>query len=140
MKKTVIITGANSGLGFETARKVAARPDFKVILACRNQEKAAAAREKIVAGTGNGDVCTLPIDTSSLSSVRAFADAVIASGEKVYALVNNAGIPGAGPTIARPCGFRVLEIFQGCRQSGRTLRAAALFYALSARPIRIFGC
>ena len=108
MKKCVIITGANSGLGFETARKVAVQPDFKVILACRNLEKAAAAREKIVAETGNEDVLTLPIDTSSLSSVRAFAEAVIASGEKVYALVNNAGIPGAGNSGITEDGFELL--------------------------------
>ena len=38
--KTVIITGANSGLGFETAKKVARNADFKVVLACRNSEKA----------------------------------------------------------------------------------------------------
>ena len=51
--KIVIITGANSGLGFETAKKVAANPDFKVVLACRNMDKAAAAKEKIVSATGN---------------------------------------------------------------------------------------
>ena len=108
MNKTVIITGANSGLGFETAMKVAANPDFKVILACRNQQKAAAAREKIVAQTGNENILTMPIDTSSLSSVRSFAEAVIASGEKVYAIINNAGIPGMGNTGITEDGFELL--------------------------------
>ena len=38
--RNVIITGANSGLGFETAKKIAAEKKYKVILACRNSEKA----------------------------------------------------------------------------------------------------
>ena len=127
--RTVIITGANSGLGYETALKVAAvgtgkqgtayapqptvlqTPDsepFKVILACRNAQKAEAARARIIAQTGNPNVETLPIDTSSLSSVRAAADRIIASGEKVYALVNNAGISAMGNSGTTPEGFELV--------------------------------
>ena len=94
--KTVIITGANSGLGFETAKKIAAQPEYRLILACRNSEKAESARAAIIAETGNPHVDTMPLDTSSLASVRAFADAFPATGEKIYALVNNAGISSMG--------------------------------------------
>ena len=108
MKKTVIITGANSGLGFETAKKVAANPGFKVILACRNMEKAGAARETIIAETGNQDVTAMKLDTSSLASVRAFCEAIAASGEKIHAIVNNAGITAMGNTGFTEDGFELV--------------------------------
>ena len=106
--KSVIITGANSGLGFETAKKVARNADFKVVLACRNREKAEAAKEKIVAETGNPNVVVMPIDTSSLASVRAFTDQFVATGEKVYALVNNAGISPMGHSGTTDEGFELV--------------------------------
>ena len=64
--KTIIITGGNSGLGFETAKKVAGNPEYKVILACRNPEKAQKAKEQIVGETGNAHIEVMPLDTSSL--------------------------------------------------------------------------
>ena len=106
--KSVIITGANSGLGFETAKKVARNAGFKVVLACRNREKAEAAKEKIITETGNPNVVVMPIDTSSLASVRAFTDQFIASGEKVYALVNNAGISPMGHSGTTDEGFELV--------------------------------
>lgn len=86
---TVLITGANSGLGFETARRLAAagRP---VILACRNHDRAEAALEKILDESPNAQVTTLALDTSSLKSVRAAVDSL--SGVKLAGLINNAGI------------------------------------------------
>ena len=106
--KTVIITGANSGLGFETARKVAKNNDYKVIMACRNMEKAEQAKEKIIAETACANVVTMQLDTSSLASVRAFAEAVAASGEKVDVLVNNAGISPMGNTGLTEDGFELV--------------------------------
>ena len=90
--KNVIITGANSGLGFETAKKIAKDPAYRVILACRNPEKAADAKEKIVSETGNANVETMTLDTSLLSSVRTFAEEYKKTYGTVDALVNNAGI------------------------------------------------
>ena len=108
--KNVIITGANSGLGLETAKKVAAKPDHKVILACRKKEKAEKAKEMIVGETGNTNVEVMLLDLASLDSVRAFAEAYIDLGEKIYALVNNAGIPSRGNGGATEDGIdRVLE-------------------------------
>ena len=94
MKKTVIITGANSGLGFQTALKIAAHStEFEVILACRNLEKARQAQAQIVKETGNPNVSVLQLDTASLKSVRQFVKAYQDKyGAPVYALLCNAGI------------------------------------------------
>lgn len=80
--RTVIVTGANSGLGEITARELA-RVGAKVILAVRNTAKG----EKAAAGM-TGDVEVRALDLQSLASVRAFAGTV----EAVDVLVNNAGI------------------------------------------------
>lgn len=90
--KNVIITGANSGLGFETAKKIAYDSGYRIILACRNEEKASAARDKIVEETGNSQITVMHLDTSSLESVRSFVKEITEKGERIYALVNNAGI------------------------------------------------
>ena len=90
--KNVIITGGNSGLGFETAKKIAKDRDYRIILACRNAEKAADAKEKIIAETGNENIDTMLLDTSLLFSVRAFADAYLTKYETVDVLINNAGV------------------------------------------------
>ena len=106
--KNVVITGANSGLGFETAKKVAENSDYKLILACRNAEKAKKAKEQIIAETGNQNVITMSLDTSSLASVRAFADEFIKTGEKLDALVNNAGISSMNNTGTTEDGFELV--------------------------------
>ncbi|BBZ30074.1 short-chain dehydrogenase [Mycolicibacterium madagascariense] len=80
--RTVIVTGANSGLGEVTARELA-RVGAKVIVAVRNLDKGRAA-----AAGMTGDVEVRPLDLQNLASVRAFADGV----EQVDVLINNAGI------------------------------------------------
>jgi len=80
--RTVIVTGANSGLGEVTARELA-RAGAKVVVAVRNVEKGRAA-----AAGMRGDVDVRKLDLQDLASVRAFADTV----EAVDVLVNNAGI------------------------------------------------
>jgi NAD(P)-dependent dehydrogenase (short-subunit alcohol dehydrogenase family) len=80
--RTVVVTGANSGLGAVTARELA-RVGAKVIVAVRNLDKGNAAAEGMP-----GDVEVRKLDLQDLSSVRAFADTV----EHVDVLVNNAGI------------------------------------------------
>ena len=105
MMKNVIITGANSGLGFETAKKVAVKQDYKVILACRNMEKAENAKNSIISETGNQNIETMQLDTSSLKSVRTFAENYIKKGERIYALVNNAGISSMGNSGRTEDGF-----------------------------------
>src|SRR6478735_949764 len=80
--RTVVVTGANSGLGEVTARELA-RVGARVILACRNTDKGDAA-----AAGMTGEVEVRKLDLQSLASVRAFADGV----DAVDVLVNNAGI------------------------------------------------
>lgn len=93
--KTVIITGANSGLGFETAKKIAADKSFRVILACRSPEKAAEAAAQIKAETGNENVVCMTLDTASLKNVRKFEKDYMNTGfGEVYSLLCNAGING----------------------------------------------
>ena len=93
--RTVIITGGNSGLGFETAKKIAKDKGYRVILACRNPEKAEEAVRKIREETGNDSVLSMRLDTASLASVRAFAADYAERGlGGIYALLLNAGING----------------------------------------------
>ncbi|KAK3932235.1 Retinol dehydrogenase 11, partial [Frankliniella fusca] len=90
---TAVVTGANSGIGKETARDLARR-GARVIMACRNLAKAARAREDIVRTTGNQDVEVRSLDLSSLASVRAFADGVLETEAGLHILICNAGMPG----------------------------------------------
>ncbi|KAM6135699.1 retinol dehydrogenase 12-like [Phoenicopterus ruber ruber] len=91
--KTVIVTGANSGIGKCVALDLARR-NARTILACRSRERGQAAVEEIRAATGNPAVLLRLLDTSSLASVRAFAQAVLREEKRLDVLVNNAGLTG----------------------------------------------
>ena len=84
----VIVTGADSGLGLATARVLLQR-GYHVILACRDMEKAAKAKDLLTKETGHQHIAVQKLDLSSLDSVRAF---VSASDPDIYALVCNAGV------------------------------------------------
>ena len=94
--RTIIITGANSGLGFETAKKIANNKDYEVILACRNIDKGNNAKEEIINTTGNKNIISMQLDTSSLESVKNFVQEFKKLNKKLYGLVNNAGISPMG--------------------------------------------
>jgi NAD(P)-dependent dehydrogenase (short-subunit alcohol dehydrogenase family) len=89
--KLAIVTGANSGIGFQAAKELA-RAGATVILACRNPEKADAAKNKILAEIPNAKIEIGLLDVSSLKSVREFAKKFIASDRSIDILINNAGI------------------------------------------------
>lgn len=89
--KTCIVTGANVGIGYYTALNFAKR-GARVILACRNQEKAEDARAKMVEATGNLNVIVKIVDLSSLNSIRKFAKEINETEQRLDVLVNNAGI------------------------------------------------
>ncbi|XP_041258924.1 retinol dehydrogenase 12-like isoform X1 [Onychostruthus taczanowskii] len=91
--KTVIVTGANSGIGKCVATELARR-NARTILACRSRERGQAAVEEIRALTGNPAVLLRLLDTGSLASVRAFAGAVLREEPRLDVLVNNAGVTG----------------------------------------------
>ena len=69
--KTVVITGANVGIGYATAKYLAARPDWHVVLACRDESKAMAALANLRRDYSHARVSFAPLDLFSLSSVRA---------------------------------------------------------------------
>lgn len=89
--RTAVITGANTGLGFETAKALAAR-GASVILAVRNLDKGKEAAARITEATPGVDVSARHLDLSSLSSVRETADELRASQERIDLLINNAGV------------------------------------------------
>ncbi|KAK4017950.1 hypothetical protein OUZ56_000024 [Daphnia magna] len=88
--KTVIITGANTGIGKETAIDLAKR-GARVILACRDPKKAAIAKDDIIRESGNKNVVIRQLDLASLKSVRKFAADILKSELRLDVLINNAG-------------------------------------------------
>jgi NAD(P)-dependent dehydrogenase (short-subunit alcohol dehydrogenase family) len=92
-----VITGANTGLGFETA-KLLAEHGATVILACRNTGKAADAAARITALVPDSTVRTLQLDLASLASIRRAAERLRADYPRLDLLINNAG--GVRPRYA----------------------------------------
>ena len=88
--RTALITGANSGLGLETARALAAK-GARVVMACRNQSKAEAACQKLTPGNG-GELIPLELDLADLASVRRGATEVAERWGGLDLLINNAGV------------------------------------------------
>ncbi|KAM9410643.1 retinol dehydrogenase 11 [Pholidichthys leucotaenia] len=89
--KTVLVTGANTGIGKETALDMAQR-GARVILACRDMTRARIAADEIRQKSGNGNVVVKKLDLASLQSVRDLAKDVEENEERLDILINNAGI------------------------------------------------
>lgn len=89
--RIIVVTGANSGIGYEAARALARR-HAEVILACRSLEKGEGAAERIRRETPAARVETMQLDLADLSSVRAFSDAFRTTRSGLDALINNAGV------------------------------------------------
>ncbi|XP_008295185.1 retinol dehydrogenase 13-like [Stegastes partitus] len=89
--KTVLITGGNTGIGKETAVDMARR-GARVILACRDMDRANRAAEDVRRKSGNDNVIVKKLDLASLQSVRQLAKDILASEERLDVLINNAGI------------------------------------------------
>ncbi|XP_040834032.1 retinol dehydrogenase 13 isoform X1 [Ochotona curzoniae] len=89
--KTVIVTGANTGIGKQTALELARRGG-RVILACRDKEKCEAAAKDIRGETLNHRVTAHHLDLASLKSVREFAARIVEEEERVDILINNAAV------------------------------------------------
>ena len=88
--KTIIVTGSNTGIGWEAARVLAAR-GARVLLACRSKDKAEAAMARIGAQTPGADLAFLPLDQTDLNSVRKAAE-LAAKEARLDVLLNNAGV------------------------------------------------
>ena len=94
--KTVIVTGANTGIGLAVAKELAKRK-AKVIMACRSIEKGrnAVMQMKQDASLSNGsNLIIKQLDLSSFSSIRKFADDILETEQSIHVLINNAGVFG----------------------------------------------
>ena len=89
--KLAVITGANTGLGFENTRYFA-RTGIKVVMACRSEARALDAKARIEAEIEGADLEFMQVDLSDLSSVRKFAAAFRNQHDTLDLLINNAGI------------------------------------------------
>jgi NAD(P)-dependent dehydrogenase (short-subunit alcohol dehydrogenase family) len=89
--KVVVITGATAGLGLAAAEGFAAL-GASLRLAARDAGRGEAARERIVAATGNADVAVGACDVSDMASVRAYAAHLLTTEPRIDVLVNNAGV------------------------------------------------
>jgi len=98
--KTVIVTGANAGVGFETALAFYEK-GAKVILACRSLKNANDAISRIKTSAGKGTLEAAETDLSSLASVKQFAENFLQNHKQLDVLINNAGvmIPPASKTV-----------------------------------------
>jgi NAD(P)-dependent dehydrogenase (short-subunit alcohol dehydrogenase family) len=89
--RVAVITGANSGIGYEAAAVLAAR-GARVVMAVRNLEKGGAARDQILADHPGADVTVEQLDLTSLDSVRTAAAALRSAYPRIDLLINNAGV------------------------------------------------
>jgi NAD(P)-dependent dehydrogenase (short-subunit alcohol dehydrogenase family) len=127
--RTAVVTGANGGLGLETARQLAAK-GAHVVMAVRNQEKAAAAVAQIRASVPDASLELVALDLASQASVRAAAGQIMAGHTSVDLLVNNAGVM-AIPEARTVDGF---EMQFGVDHLGHWSLTALLLPALLRSP------
>ncbi len=125
----VLVTGASAGLGVETTRALAAH-GASVTMAVRNLDKAAVARDGILATVPGADLELRELDLASLASVRAFTTAYLADGRPIDVLIGNAGIM-ACPQGTTTDGF---ELQFGTNHLGHFLLVRDLLPMLTAAP------
>jgi hypothetical protein len=122
--RLVLVTGANSGIGYETALGLA-RQGFACVLACRTVDKGRAAAARITAQVAGADVRVLdtPLELGDLRSVAAYADAFRATAQPLHVLINNA-VRGAALRCERYVQARVMAA-RGVRRAICMLAFAA---------------
>ena len=103
--RVALITGANSGIGFATARALADR-GAHVVLACRNPEKARHAADELECELDRSSIELLTLDLSDLVAVRRSAEQFLAAHARLDLLINNAGVMGT-PYRQTPDGFEL---------------------------------
>jgi retinol dehydrogenase-12 len=131
-ERTVVVTGANTGIGLATASALAGQ-GWRVFVACRSEGKGAAAVASIKAATGNDAVFLLMLDLADLASVRTCAAEFLARGEALHVLINNAGVGGRRGLTKQ--GF---ELMFGVNHLGHFLLTELLLERLtSSGPARV---
>jgi NAD(P)-dependent dehydrogenase (short-subunit alcohol dehydrogenase family) len=103
--KTIIVTGANTGLGYETALALY-KAGANVIVACRDEAKGENAIAKMEKHKGTGSLEVGVLDLASLESVRAFAETFIERHKQLHILINNAGV-GSPPAAKTREGYEL---------------------------------
>jgi NAD(P)-dependent dehydrogenase (short-subunit alcohol dehydrogenase family) len=104
--RVAIVTGSNTGLGFETARVLAAR-GARVVLAVRDTEKGNAAAARIKQATPGAEVSVQPLDLGLLQSVREAAEQLKSAYPRIDLLINNAGVMYPSPRQTTADGFEL---------------------------------
>jgi NAD(P)-dependent dehydrogenase (short-subunit alcohol dehydrogenase family) len=127
--RTAIVTGANTGIGLETASMLA-RKGADVVLACRNPDKGQAALARIQGEKPSGSVTLAALDLSDLGSVAAFASAFAANHQRLDLLINNAGVM-VPPLSRTKQGF---ELQIGTNHFGHFALAGRLFPLVAGTP------
>lgn len=120
--RIAIVTGASSGIGYETARVLAAK-NAKVIIAVRNQEKGDLALTRIKTDNPKADVSVIILDLASLKSVEQFSESFKANHDRIDLLINNAGVM-MPPYSKTEDGF---ELQMGTNHFGHFALTAQLF-------------
>ncbi|MEM7117364.1 MAG: oxidoreductase [Chloroflexota bacterium] len=98
--KIVVITGANSGLGLESAKILAAK-GATIVMACRNMSKATQAKADVLQQVPDAQLDVMQLDNASLDSVKSFADAFKAKYDRLDILLNNAGVMAIPRTLTQ---------------------------------------
>jgi NAD(P)-dependent dehydrogenase (short-subunit alcohol dehydrogenase family) len=127
--RTAVVTGANGGLGLSTARALAAA-GADVVIAARDQKRAAEAMERIRDGVPDAQLTLVELDLGSLDSVQTAAEQILAAHERLDLLVNNAGVMGI-PERRTADGF---EMQFGVDHLGHFALTARLLPALLKAP------
>ena len=131
-ERTVMVTGANTGIGLATASALAGQ-GWRVWVTARSESKGAAAVASIKAATGNDAVFLLMLDLADLSSVRDCAKSFLEPYEPLHVLINNAGVGGARGVTKQ--GF---ELMFGVNHLGHFLLTQLLLERLvSSGPARV---
>jgi NAD(P)-dependent dehydrogenase (short-subunit alcohol dehydrogenase family) len=163
--RTAVVTGANGGLGLETARQLAAK-GAHVVMAVRNQEKAAAAVDEIRSGAPDAALELVALDLASQASVRAAAGQIMAAHKSIDLLINNAGVMGIPeaktvdgfemqlgvdhlghwsltalllPALLRTPGARIVTVTSTAHHMGRAVNPANPHLRGRYRPWRAYG-
>ncbi len=133
----VLITGANKGIGFETARQLAQR-GWRVVIGARKKDAGSAAAAAIVAAGGQASV--LEIDVSNSESIARAALAFESQYDHLDVLINNAGIyPDAGTNILALSRSQVTETFQTNTFGPIEVTQAFLPYLRHAKAARVIN-
>jgi NAD(P)-dependent dehydrogenase (short-subunit alcohol dehydrogenase family) len=124
--KRILITGANSGIGFHAALKLA-RKGAQVVLACRDQHRGEEALDRLRTDSPGADAELAILDLASLASVREFAAKELAQRRPLHVLINNAGVMAPAKRLESADGF---ELQFGTNDLGHFALTALLMPAL----------